>query len=337
MFTAAGVLDDEMASAAVVEDGSAIDGSAPPNTADGPAQDQQHSTSLSSSSSNSSGLSATPVAQQANVSAAAPAGAGGQGAGAIAHLKGSSKAGVLSSASDRQPAPSGVILGAAGGPMPVGHDSKVPASVSAGQSRPWSLMAGRSGSDPALSIMWHPSDSAVKPIVANRRIERLPEVQWDASSLPFEPYTLQQMLECDQQQLEVFLTDIYRTIASAAPVKDKVNALSYFESLCSDTPAANVLINSSLTLLFVRMLRNSKTPLLRIRLASVLGLLVRHATYISEDLASTHLVEVLTEALQDRNERVRRRWVGTGIMGGWGLELIAVQYSVWMQDEWLWP
>lgn len=158
-----------------------------------------------------------------------------------------------------------------------------------------------------LALVWHPSDAAVKPIVANRRIERLPEPQWDAKSLPFEPLSLQQMLNSDQQELEAFLTHIYRTIASSAPVKDKVNVLSYFESLCSDTAAANVLINSSLTVLFVRMLRNGKTPLLRIRLASVLGLLVRHATYIADELAGTQLVEILTEALRDKNERVRRR------------------------------
>lgn len=162
-----------------------------------------------------------------------------------------------------------------------------------------------------LQLIWHPSDSAVKPIVANRRIERLPEVQYDGNSLPFEPLNLQQMLDSDQQELEGFLTHIYRTIASSAPVKDKVNVLNYFESLCSDTAAANVLINSSLTVLFVRMLRNGKMPLLRIRLASVLGLLVRHATYIADELAGTQLVEILTEALKDKQERVRRRWVGS--------------------------
>jgi hypothetical protein len=101
---------------------------------------------------------------------------------------------------------------------------------------------------------------------------------------------------------------VYRTIASSAAVKQKVNLLAYFESLCSDTSAANVLINSSLTVLFVRMLRNGKLPLLRIRLASVLGLLIRHATFIADELAGTNLVQILSEALSDINERVRRRY-----------------------------
>ncbi|KAG2493011.1 hypothetical protein HYH03_008674 [Edaphochlamys debaryana] len=160
-------------------------------------------------------------------------------------------------------------------------------------------------------LIWHPSDTAVKPIVANRRIERLPEPRYDAASLPFKPWTLAEMLGANQADLEAFLTHIYRAIASAAPLKDKVNVLSYFETLCVDTNAANVLINSSLTILFIRMLRNARAPTLRIRLASVLGLLVRHATYIAEELAATGVVEVLSEALKDKNERVRRRVIAT--------------------------
>lgn len=34
-------------------------------------------------------------------------------------------------------------------------------------------------------LLWHATDSSVKPIVANRRIERLPEPKWDARALPF--------------------------------------------------------------------------------------------------------------------------------------------------------
>lgn len=63
--------------------------------------------------------------------------------------------------------------------------------------------------------------------------------------------------------------------------------MSYFETLCTDTGAANVLINSSLTILVVRMLRNARAPTLRVRLASALGLLIRHATYIADELATT--------------------------------------------------
>ncbi len=41
------------------------------------------------------------------------------------------------------------------------------------------------------ALIWHPSDSAVKPIVANRRIERLPEPRYDPKALSFTPMSLQ--------------------------------------------------------------------------------------------------------------------------------------------------
>lgn len=202
---------------------------------------------------------------------------------------------------------------------------------------------------PLTSLIWHASDTAVKPIVGNRRIERLPEPRFEARDLPFQPLTLTEMLNTSQRDLETFLTDIYRcaatvldpcaaalawpsrlqasscagwrkrcstgwrlclckkciracdvctavvgrvlpyhmpyhllpacprpapvrrAIASAAPIKDKTNVLCYFETLCGDTNAANILINSSLTILFIRMLKNAKAGPLRVKLASVLG------------------------------------------------------------------
>jgi len=163
-------------------------------------------------------------------------------------------------------------------------------------------------------LIWHSTDSAVKPIVGNRKIERVPEPRWEARSLPFAAMSLQEVLDASvhqQDALEAFLTHIYRAIAGAAPMKDKLNVLAYFETLCSDTKAANMLINSSLAVLFVRMLKNAKAPTLRVRLASVIGLLVRHATYIADELANTGVLDALAETLRDKNERVRRRAMAT--------------------------
>ena len=43
---------------------------------------------------------------------------------------------------------------------------------------------------------------------------------------------LPEMLKCSQQDLEAFLTQIYRAIAGAAPLKDKVR--HYCAGLCID-------------------------------------------------------------------------------------------------------
>ena len=91
---------------------------------------------------------------------------------------------------------------------------------------------------------------------------------------------------------------------------DKINILAYFESLCGDAGTANFLINSTLMSLFVRMLRTVRHDRLRVRLCSVIGRLVRHATYIADELAATGVLEVVAEALKDPAERVRRRAMG---------------------------
>ena len=57
--------------------------------------------------------------------------------------------------------------------------------------------------------------------------------------------------------------------------------------------------------LFVRMLKAYKSPLLRVRLVSVMGLLVRHATYITEELGPAGMLVALAEALGDSSEKVR--------------------------------
>eukprot|EP00899_Mesostigma_viride_P011673 jgi/Mesvir1/20506/Mv12390-RA.3 len=161
------------------------------------------------------------------------------------------------------------------------------------------------------SLLWHPSDSAVKPIVLNKRIEKVVDPPWDAKALPFRPLSLEEMMSSEQADLEAFLTLVYKSVGGATPINEKVNTLAYFESLCKDTGAANLLINSLLATLFVKQLKSSKAPALRVRLSSVLGLLVRHATYIAEEFGATGVVSVLAELLREKNERVRRRAMST--------------------------
>jgi hypothetical protein len=88
----------------------------------------------------------------------------------------------------------------------------------------------------------------------------------------------------------------------------QVNTLAYFERLCCDTAAANILINSSLMSLFVRMAKAFKSPPLKIRLASVMGILIRHATYITDEvakhLAQSGLVDILCTMVQDKSDKV---------------------------------
>ena len=91
-----------------------------------------------------------------------------------------------------------------------------------------------------LELAFHSSDLHVKPIVGNRRIEKKHDFQWDAFMLPFEPLTLQEMLELDQESLESFLSSIYKTVASSPSVSERLNILAYFGGLCKDSNSANI-------------------------------------------------------------------------------------------------
>ena len=98
-------------------------------------------------------------------------------------------------------------------------------------------------------VVWHASDMVVKPIVGNRRIERVPEPRWDpgqepvgvcckawvcyrlhpsirpiacttnslipTGSLPFKPLSLQEVLMAPAASLETFLQQIYAALSSS--------------------------------------------------------------------------------------------------------------------------
>ncbi|QDZ21184.1 serine/threonine protein kinase [Chloropicon primus] len=159
----------------------------------------------------------------------------------------------------------------------------------------------------STELAFHSSDLLVKPIVGNRRIEKKHEFQWDAIMLPFEPVTLQEMLELDQESLESFLSIIYKTVASSSSVSERLNALAYFGGLCKDSNSANILINSSLLHMFVTKLRGTKVANLKTYFAYVIGTLIRHATFIGEDVPKSGIIDALTESVRDKSEVVRRK------------------------------
>jgi len=157
----------------------------------------------------------------------------------------------------------------------------------------------------------HSSDLIVRPIILNRRIEVVQQAPHDPETLPFKALSVSEMFATTQTELEAFLTCIYRSVANPSPIQEKVNTLAYFETLCSDTASANVLVNSSLMPTFVRVLGSSKASSLRILLCNIMGLLMRHATHIGDELAKSEAAKVLAETMSDTNERVRRRAMAT--------------------------
>ena len=59
--------------------------------------------------------------------------------------------------------------------------------------------------------------------------------------------------------------------------------------------------------LLVRMMKTIKSPLIKIRLCSVIGLLIRHSTVIENDLAESDICNQLIESMKDKSEKVRKK------------------------------
>ncbi|MCO5574854.1 hypothetical protein L7F22_028647 [Adiantum nelumboides] len=154
--------------------------------------------------------------------------------------------------------------------------------------------------------LWHPSDLAVRPIMVYKRSEGLAEPGYDSRTLPFDPISISDLMKLSDEELELFLNKVLGSISGNTSLSEKLNTLKYLETLCTNVEGANALINSPLMHMLVKMLRTSKPPALRIQVIFTMGLLIRHATLIEEDLASSGIITVLSEGLRDKQDKVRR-------------------------------
>lgn len=100
-------------------------------------------------------------------------------------------------------------------------------------------------------------------------------------------------------------------MASNTTVQEKVNALLYFESIIVNSSVANRLINSAFMNLLARMLKSIKSPLIKVRLCSVIGLLIRHSTVIENEFAESEICTQLIEAMKDKNDKIKRKAIAS--------------------------
>ncbi|KAJ7536033.1 hypothetical protein O6H91_12G054500 [Diphasiastrum complanatum] len=165
---------------------------------------------------------------------------------------------------------------------------------------------GKAASISLSEAFWHQSDLAVRPIV-NRRVEKVHETIFDTRVLHVDALSASEFVGLASEKLEMFISRLASGLQGSTPHNEKLNTLKYVESLCTDMDSANLLINGPLiTPMLIKMLRTTKTADLRMQLIIVIGLLIRHATLIAEELATSGIVTVLTEALRDKQEKVRR-------------------------------
>ncbi|CAD7956916.1 unnamed protein product [Amoebophrya sp. A25] len=148
------------------------------------------------------------------------------------------------------------------------------------------------------SILSH-VETSVKPISNNPCIETTtPPQVTNLALLPFKPLALEDVFVCSNQELEVFLTKVYKCIAQGS-IETKIMTLIYLENLCGHMQVADLVVNSSLLKLVLKMVRVRSVEL-RMRLWTLIGQLLRHATFLEPSIVDLGIFEALTEAVKDK-------------------------------------
>ncbi|XP_012482075.1 serine/threonine-protein kinase RUNKEL isoform X1 [Gossypium raimondii] len=151
-------------------------------------------------------------------------------------------------------------------------------------------------------VLWHTSDLSVRPVMPSRKSDKMSEA---LPSLPFEALHPSDFVRMSKEKLDALNNRIISIFGSAG-TGEKQNVIRYLEMLSNNAEAANILTNGPIMLMLVKMLRLSKTSAFRVQLASLIGLLIRHSTFIEDDLSNSGILIALSDGLRDYQEKVRR-------------------------------
>ncbi|XP_042391332.1 serine/threonine-protein kinase RUNKEL-like [Zingiber officinale] len=161
-----------------------------------------------------------------------------------------------------------------------------------------------SGSSTKLfEVFWHPSDLAVKPVMPSRKGDRAADA---IPNLPFESFSPSDYGKLPAEKMNALNGKIIHVLNGSSHVLEKQNIIRYLEILSGNSDAANIIINGPVMLSLIKMLRLSKISTLRVQIASAMGLLIRHCTFIETELANSGIINSLMDGLRDKHDKVRR-------------------------------
>lgn len=126
-------------------------------------------------------------------------------------------------------------------------------------------------------------------ISACRRIENWIDVRWDSNQLPtgvaqWTKDRLAKIQGVHDPELDTLITAVTFNLHSpSSPSALKCNLLAFLEDLAAHDASAQQLVNTPLTSSLVQLL-DQDGSMLRMRAATVLGILIRFATAIQVDM-----------------------------------------------------
>ncbi|KAK8925689.1 Mitogen-activated protein kinase kinase kinase 2 [Platanthera zijinensis] len=152
-----------------------------------------------------------------------------------------------------------------------------------------------------FEVFWHPTDLSVKPVMPSRKGSKTSDA---IPSLPFEVVPASEYVKLLPEQLNTLNNQMARALSGSPQNSEKV--IKYLEILSVNSDAANLIVNGSVMVSLIKMLRHPKSSILRVQIVSVIGLFIRHSTNIGLDLASSGIIDALAHCLRDKQDKVRR-------------------------------
>lgn len=185
-----------------------------------------------------------------------------------------------------------------------------PPSFCMRKARPKITCGAAMGSEPSniFEAFWHPTDLAVKPVMPSKKGDKVTEA---VPVLPFETLPAADYIKLPREQMNAFNSQIIQSLSGSFQVSEKQNIIRYLELLSMNSDAANIITNGPIMSLLIKMLRLSKTSVLRVQVASLMGLLIRYSTVLDAELASSGIVNALSDGLRDRHDKLRRFCMAT--------------------------
>eukprot|EP00929_Paragymnodinium_shiwhaense_P082596 TRINITY_DN43604_c0_g2_i1.p1 TRINITY_DN43604_c0_g2~~TRINITY_DN43604_c0_g2_i1.p1 ORF type:complete len:1309 (+),score=242.74 TRINITY_DN43604_c0_g2_i1:218-4144(+) len=170
-------------------------------------------------------------------------------------------------------------------------------------------------------------EKVVRPISRNPQIEEQENLDIRLD-LPFQPLSLEEICSRSHTDLEPFLAKVYKCIAQGSQ-DQKMSAITYLQQICGHMQVADILVNSMLLRLLLRMLHACRvaaaggqgslgsaqpavasaavSPQLQVRILSLIGQTLQSTTYVEPSIGELGLFDVLLDALRHNEPLVKRR------------------------------
>ncbi len=171
------------------------------------------------------------------------------------------------------------------------------------------------------TVMLHPTDKIIKPIIGNKMIEVLIPTTFSKNKLPFQCWRLDKIKEhCrsnNMKLMENYLLVIYSLMEQYHSRKDSsdednlLNVLNYFETIILDKEVANNIINTSFTTLLISILNGSRSEVIKLRVCCIIAFLIRYSTVIETPLDHFDLCKILETCIQSGNVELARKATAT--------------------------